>query len=61
MQINDVKKFPEFCLYIPVVSLGVEIESNFVVTYRHNKKEITVERYEFRILCVAVPVTSLRL
>lgn len=56
-----LKNSPSFVFTFPFVSLGVEIESNFVVTYRHNKKEITVERYEFRILCVAVPVTSLRL
>lgn len=48
------------------VPLGVEIEfcRNLLVPKkkkRKEKKEIIVERYELRILCVAVPVSSLRL
>lgn len=65
MQINDVYTFSEFCLYMTGVSLGVEIEfcRNLLAPKknRKEKKEISVERYELRILCVAVPVTSLRL
>lgn len=43
------------------VSLGVEIEFCRNLLAPKKKKEIIVERYELRILCVAVPVTSLML